>query len=49
MIYVDYLKLLLDVNSNPVMNIHKWNIVINLINVYGTMINVKIILNVMSN
>lgn len=46
MIYVDYLKLLSDVNSNHVINIPKWNIVINSINVNGIMINVKIILNV---
>lgn len=49
MIYVDYPKLLLDVNLNHVMNIHKWNIVINSTNVHGIMIYVKIKMNVNSN
>lgn len=46
MIFVDYLKLQQVVNLNHVMNINKWNIVINLINVYGITINVKIKINV---
>lgn len=49
MTYVDYPRPLLDVNSNRVMSIPKWNIVTNSTNVHGVIVYAKINRNVNSN